>query len=144
MVGAGRVDLLDATDLATRLVCDAVGTNLFLVGFAWQRGLLPLSFEALDGAIALNGVAVSLNRQAFEWGRRAALDLPAVQAVAQGDRPPHHILSSSLDDEVARRVAFLTAYQDAAYAPRYADVVERDRKSVGWGKRLSVRVDIGG
>src|SRR3546814_7390325 len=87
MVGDERVDLFDATDLATRLVGDAVGTNLFLVGFAWQRGLLPLSFEALDGAIALNGVAVSLNRQAFEWGRRAALDLPAVQAVAQGDRP---------------------------------------------------------
>src|SRR3546814_551295 len=104
MVGDERVDLFDATDLATRLVGDAVGTNLFLVGFAWQRGLLPLSFEALDGAIALNGVAVSLNRQAFEWGRRAALDLPAVQAVAQGDRPPHHILSSSLDEEVARRV----------------------------------------
>lgn len=127
MVGDERVDLFDATDLATRLVGDAVGTNLFLVGFAWQRGLLPLSFEALDGAIALNGVAVSLNRQAFEWGRRAALDLPAVQDVAQGDRPPHHILSSSLDEEVARRVAFLTDYQDAAYARRYADVVERAR-----------------
>src|SRR3546814_17557785 len=124
MVGAGRVDLLDATDLATRLVCDAVGTNLFLVGFAWQRGLLPLSFEALDGAIALNGVAVSLNRQAFEWGRRAALDLPAVQAVAQGDRPPHHILSSSLDEEVARRVAFLTDYQYAANARRYDEFVD--------------------
>src|SRR3546814_7385896 len=81
MVGDERVDLFDATDLATRLVGDAVGTNLFLVGFAWQRGLLPLSFEALDGAIALNGVAVSLNRKAFEWGRRTALDLPAVQAV---------------------------------------------------------------
>src|SRR3546814_20280856 len=69
-------------------------------------------FRSLDGAIALNGVAVSLNRQAFEWGRRAALDLPAVQAVAQGDRPPHHILSSSLDEEVARRVAFLTRSEE--------------------------------
>src|SRR3546814_20975993 len=63
MVGDERVDLFDATDLATRLVGDAVGTNLFLVGFAWQRGLLPLSFEALDGAIALNGVAVSRSEE---------------------------------------------------------------------------------
>src|SRR3546814_20201882 len=99
-------------------------------------------FRSLDGAIALNGVAVSLNRQAFEWGRRAALDLPAVQAVAQGDRPPHHILSSSLDEEVARRVAFLTDYQDAAYARRYADVVEPTRAAEAAIGRASCRARV--
>ncbi|MDR7155741.1 indolepyruvate ferredoxin oxidoreductase [Sphingobium xenophagum] len=127
MVGQGQLDMVDATDLATKLVGDAVGANLFLMGFAWQKGLLPLSFEALDRAIELNGVAVPLNRQAFAWGRRAALDLPAVEAAAQADKPAHHALSSSLDEEVARRVAFLTDYQNAGYAERYREVVERAR-----------------
>jgi len=127
MVGQGQFDMLDATELATSLVGDAVGANLFLMGFAWQKGLLPLSFAALDRAIELNGVAIPLNREAFAWGRRAALDLASVKAAAQGEQPAHHILSTSLDEEVGRRVAFLSDYQNAAYARSYADVVAAAR-----------------
>ena len=91
----GRATFCDATELATKLVGDSVGANMFLVGLAWQLGLLPLSLEALGRAIALNGVAVELNQQAFTWGRRAALDLSAVKAEAAGDRPSHHVVSRS-------------------------------------------------
>jgi indolepyruvate ferredoxin oxidoreductase len=128
-VGPGRAAFCDATELARRLVGDAVGANLFLVGFAWQRGLLPISLAALDQAIALNGVAVALNRQAFDWGRRAAIDLAAVQAAASPGRPEHHRLSASLDEGLDRREAFLADYQDAAYARRFREVVEAVRQA---------------
>ena len=128
-VGADRVDFCDTTDLATKLVGDAVGANLFMVGMAWQRGLLPVSLAALQRAIELNGVAIGLNRAAFEWGRRAAVDLAQVQAAAQGKRAPHHTLSSSLGEVVTRRATFLTAYQDAAYSARYSAFVADVRRA---------------
>ncbi len=128
-VQPGRASFCDATELATKLVGDSVGANLFLVGFAWQRGLLPLSFTAIEQAIELNGVAVKLNKDAFAWGRRAAFDLPAVLAAAEGERPAHHRPSSSLDESIRRRIAFLTDYQDAAYGRRYADFVNEVRRA---------------
>ena len=79
---AGPVTFIDAGRLATRLVGDAIGANLFLVGYAWQRGLIPLTREAIERAIEVNDVQVAFNRQAFLWGRRAAHDLAAVEAVA--------------------------------------------------------------
>ena len=126
-IGPDRVAFCDATELATKLVGDAVGANLFLVGFAWQRGLLPVSLETIERAIELNGVSVKLNRDAFTWGRRAAIDLPAVVAAAEGEKPERLVLSASLDEKIARRAAFLTEYQDAAYARRFADLVNRVR-----------------
>ncbi len=128
-VRPGCIDFCDATQLATKLVGDAVGANLFMVGFAWQRGLLPVSLEALQRAIELNGVSIALNRDAFTWGRRAALDLPAVMAAAGGERLPHHILSWTLDERIDRRIVFLTGYQDSAYGQRYADIVRRVRQA---------------
>lgn len=130
-VDPGHAEFCDATDLATRLVGDAVGTNLFLVGYAWQRGLVPVSLAALEEAIRLNGVAVELNRAAFAWGRRAALDLAAVQAATADDEPAHHRHSATLAEFIARRFDFLTAYQDDKYAQRFsalvAKVSERER-----------------
>ena len=128
-VRPGRADFCNATAVTSKLVGDAVGANLFLVGFAWQRGLLPLSLESIERSIELNGVAVDLNRKAFTWGRRAAIDLMEVQTIAEGEKPAHHILSSSLDESIARRIAFLTDYQGRAYAQSYADVVEQVRKA---------------
>ena len=122
-VDPSRASFCDATRLATNLVGDAVGANLFLVGLAWQQGLIPLSFDALQRAIELNGVAVPLNKAAFTWGRRAAIDLPAVERAAAGDALDHHRLSETLDETIARRVSFLTDYQDAAYAKQYSEVV---------------------
>ena len=130
-VEPGHCDSIDATNLAAALVGDAVGANLFLVGFAWQRGLLPLSFDALDRAIALNGVAVALNRTAFAWGRRAACDPGSVRRAARGKPQPQHLVSATLDDGIARRVAFLTDYQDASYANGYADLVNLVRAAEG-------------
>jgi indolepyruvate ferredoxin oxidoreductase len=104
-----------------------VGANLFLVGFAWQRGLAPLSLAAIERAIELNGAAVAMNLAAFAWGRRAAVDLAAVEAAGAGSKPPHHRLSGSLDERISRRAAFLTAYQGAAYAARYAEVLDSVR-----------------
>ena len=74
--------LLDATQLATALLGDAIAANLFILGYAWQQGLVPLSFDSLMRAIELNGAAVAMNQQAFAWGRLAAVDPQAVQQAA--------------------------------------------------------------
>ena len=120
--GAQRAEFLDATRLATALFGDSIATNPFLLGYACQRGLVPLSAEAIERAIELNAVAVELNRGAFRWGRRAAADPDLVRARARPAAavPESHRISETLDETVARRVAFLTGYQDAAYAERYA------------------------
>jgi indolepyruvate ferredoxin oxidoreductase len=129
--GRENVEFLNATDLATGLLGDAIASNLFMLGFAYQRGLVPLSAEAIERAIALNGVAVEFNCGAFRWGRRAAVhpDLVRSRATPPAAVPPSHHLSDTLDQMVRRRVAFLTDYQDAAYAARYAARVERVRSA---------------
>jgi indolepyruvate ferredoxin oxidoreductase len=128
-VGADRVDLFDASRLATLVLGHSIGTNLFMLGYAWQKGRVPLSQEALLRAIELNGVAVEANKAAFLWGRRAAHDPQAVERLVAAAEPllPTHALSKSLDEIVARRRAALTDYQDAAYAQRYTALVERVR-----------------
>ncbi len=124
--GPSGTSFLDAGRLARALVGDAIGANLLLVGFAWQKGLLPLSREAIERAIEVNGVQTDFNRRAFLWGRRAAHDLAAVEAVI-GARAPEP--DPTLDDLVARRAEFLTAYQDEAYARRYRERVARVREA---------------
>ena len=121
-----RSDFIDATTLATRLLGDAIAANLFMLGFAYQKGHIPLSAAALLKAIEINGVAIKANQAAFRWGRKAALDLVAVtreaspaQAVVMPQRSPS--LPALLED----RVSYLTAYQSADYARSYRDVVER-------------------
>ncbi len=114
---------IDAHRLAERLVGDAIQANMLLLGFAWQRGLVPVSFAAVDRAIELNGVAVEQNRRAFAWGRLAAAD----QAFVAGHLGEEPLPAETLDEVIARRLAFLTAYQDAAYAERYRRRVEAMR-----------------
>ncbi|MDU9416452.1 indolepyruvate ferredoxin oxidoreductase family protein [Pseudomonas sp. zfem005] len=125
-VGAEKTHFIDATRLATRLLGDSIATNLFMLGYAYQRGLVPVSAEAIEKAIQLNGVAVKLNCEAFLWGRRAAHDLPAVEKLAAPEvaqaKP-----CETLDEIIRFRVDYLTAYQDAAYAKRYSDLVARVR-----------------
>jgi indolepyruvate ferredoxin oxidoreductase len=182
---ASALQLIDATQLATALMGDAIAANLFMLGYAWQRGLVPISFDAIMRAVELNGAAVQMNKTAFAWGRLAAIDLPAVveaagivkNAPTAAEATPHalpllaptasegresglmpqtanlrsgdelrHVpehdhagaslaflplddarLSRSLDEIIARRVVFLTDYQDAAYAKRYSDLVAKVR-----------------
>jgi indolepyruvate ferredoxin oxidoreductase len=118
---------LDASRLAESLLGDAIGANLFMVGFAWQKGYLPLSLEALQKAIELNGVSVEDNRRALLWGRRAAVDLAAVQQLVAPDQPPVEA-PSTLDELIAHRRQHLTDYQDGAYANRYLRLVTRVRE----------------
>jgi indolepyruvate ferredoxin oxidoreductase len=127
--GADAVDFVDATELATALMGDSIATNLFMVGYAWQKGLVPLAEESILAAIELNATAVASNKAAFEWGRRAALDLASVERAAGPSeaQAESHRLSRTLDEVVARRRAFLAGYQDEAYAKRYADFVEHVR-----------------
>jgi indolepyruvate ferredoxin oxidoreductase len=127
--GAGAAEFIDATGLATALMGDAIYTNPFVMGYAFQKGLVPLSASAILEAIELNGTAVDRNKAAFDWGRRAALDLRAVQRTATPpeSKPESHRLSESLEELVARREKSLAGYQDAAYARRYGDFVARVR-----------------
>ena len=127
-VGPGDAEFLDATRLATGLMGDSIATNLFMVGYAYQRGLIPLSEASILRAIELNGAAVESNKQSFHWGRLAAVDPQHVLAAAiPAAKPDSQRLSTSLDEIIARRAAFLTGYQNAAYAKRYTDFVAKVR-----------------
>jgi indolepyruvate ferredoxin oxidoreductase len=128
-VAPGDAEFLDASRLATGLMGDSIATNLFMVGFAYQRGLLPVSEAAIVRAIELNGQAIESNKQSFNWGRLAAVDPRRVSdaAIPADARPESQRLSQSLEEMVERRRAFLTDYQDAAYASRYTELVARVR-----------------
>ena len=132
-VGGQRIDTLEATGIATELMGDSIYTNPFMMGFAWQRGLIPISREAIEQAIELNGVAVEANKQAFLWGRRAAHDMKAVLAAAEPAEEHAAMgsehLSETLEEAISRRGEFLTDYQDAAYGERYRRLVERAREA---------------
>jgi indolepyruvate ferredoxin oxidoreductase len=129
--GTGNTEFVDATALATGLFGDAIATNLFMLGYAYQKGLVPVSGEAINRAIELNAVAVEFNKSAFRWGRRTAADWALVQARAlpADARPESHHLSETLDEVVGRRVEFLAEYQNAAYARQYFDRVQRVLKA---------------
>jgi indolepyruvate ferredoxin oxidoreductase len=180
---------IDATQIATALMGDAIAANLFMLGYAWQQGLVPISFDALMRAIELNGAAVEMNKTAFAWGRLAVVDLGAVIEAAgivrnaptaaertalplpmlgatnndagesgltpfaadlRSEDELRHVpanagsdvaflplddarLSRSLDEVIARRVAFLTEYQSARYAKRYRFRGEGARGGSGEG-----------
>jgi indolepyruvate ferredoxin oxidoreductase len=129
--GREHSDFIDGTHIATTLCGDSIATNLFMLGYAYQQGLVPVSASAIEKAIELNATAVDANKQAFAWGRRAAHDRAAVERlVAQANpEPESHHIATTLDDIVGKRVAFLTEYQDAAYAARYRALVERVRSA---------------
>ncbi len=123
-VGGQALGVFDAEQVATQALGDAIYTNPLLLGYAWQKGRVPLSHAALKRAMALNGVQVANNQAAFEWGRHCAHDLAAVQALLQASQVIEFVKRPALTDVIARRVAFLTAYQDAAYATRYQKVMD--------------------
>ena len=141
--GASGADFVDATRLATALMGDSIATNLFLMGYAWQKGRIPLTEASLMRAIELNGVAVASNKKSFLWGRRAAVDFKRVERTATPTQAVLVQMPQSLDNVIKKRVDFLTAYQDAAYAGVYLDLVERVRAAetaVSMGNRLSMAV----
>ncbi|MFZ6776899.1 indolepyruvate ferredoxin oxidoreductase family protein [Undibacterium sp. Ji83W] len=121
--GADRVDLIDAASIATALMGDNIATNMFILGYSWQKGWVPLEEVALMRAIELNGVSIDFNKQAFNWGRLAAHDLAAVQRLVTPAQVIELKRAPTLDDTINKRVAFLTDYQDAAYASQYSEYV---------------------
>ena len=129
--GEENSEFLDATRIATGLLGDSIASNLFMLGYAYQRGAIPLSAEAIERAIALNGVAVEFNWRAFRWGRRTALDLRLAEsrAAPPAAMPESHRRSETLDEVIERRVAFLTGYQSGSYAARYFAILRRVREA---------------
>src|SRR5687767_3666 len=127
---AKEAHFVAATELAVGLMGDSIATNMFMLGYAYQQGWIPLSGAALERAIELNGVAVEFNRKAFVWGRRAAADLERVKRIATPAEviPIDQHFSRDLDELTERREKFLTGYQNEAYARRYRALVERVRQ----------------
>lgn len=138
---------IEATELATILLGDSIATNTFMLGYAWQKGWVPVTLESLMRAIELNGAAIKMNVSAFNWGRLAAHNPAAVRKAAGEKSKPEAAefittpgslatsaafegfgaLSGNLDEAVALRAKFLTEYQDEAYARRYVDFVNKVR-----------------
>ena len=124
-----KAEFVAATAIATGLMGDAIATNMFMLGYAYQKGWIPLAAESLERAIELNGVAVDFNQKSFVWGRRAALDFEKVRRIAMPAEviPIEQHFSRNLDELIERRVRFLTEYQNRAYADRYRALVEKVR-----------------
>ncbi|MCX7147128.1 MAG: indolepyruvate ferredoxin oxidoreductase family protein, partial [Sulfuritalea sp.] len=120
--GAEQISICDANALAARLLGDAVGANILLMGHAWQQGLIPMSLAAIERAIELNNVAVEMNLLAFHIGRLAAAGSGALEEVGAGDPA---MRDDSLATLIEARASQLTAYQDAAYATPYRQLVAR-------------------
>ncbi len=139
--GPEGTELIDATSIAMRLLGNAIAANMFMLGYAFQRGKVPLSSASLIEAIRLNGEAVAMNVAAFEWGRRAVIDPQTVldlgsnpatsnPATANPGQPVSHlVLSSTLDERIERRAAFLKDYQSSRYARQFTQLVETVRKA---------------
>ncbi len=131
IVGQDGVSAFNADALATVMMGDSIYTNPIMLGYAWQKGWVPLQKASLMRAIELNAVAVDNNKTAFEWGCRAAHNWPEVEALINVSQNPSQIIEfkkrDSLEAIIAKRVAFLTDYQNTAYAKQYTDFVDRIR-----------------
>ncbi|MDH3714622.1 MAG: indolepyruvate ferredoxin oxidoreductase family protein, partial [Gammaproteobacteria bacterium] len=142
-LGDAPLDFINTTQTAARLFGDSIAANLLLVGFAYQRGYLPLPEAALLRAIELNGVAVELNKQAFEWGRRVAHDPDSVSAMVGALDTQAQPVEPSLDEILAKRTRHLVDYKNARYARRYRKLVAAMRSAesaAGGGEELSTLV----
>ena len=126
-VGTDLLGSFDAEQVAVQMIGDSIYTNPLMLGFAWQKGRVPLSHAALMRAIELNGVQVDNNKAAFEWGRRCAHDLTSVQALFRAAQVIEFVKRPTLPEMLAKRVDFLTAYQNAAYAQTYRSFVDKVR-----------------
>ncbi|MEO8121853.1 MAG: indolepyruvate ferredoxin oxidoreductase family protein, partial [Rhodoferax sp.] len=126
-VGLAAVGAFNADAAATQLLGDSIYTNPMMLGYAWQKGWIPLEKASLMRAIELNAVAVENNKAAFEWGRRAAHDRAAFDKVLNPGQVVAFTKRTSLNEMIDKRVAFLTAYQNAAYAQQYQAFVQKVR-----------------
>ena len=130
VTGRGNLSTLAANQLAGNLLGNTIYANVLMLGFAWQKGLVPVSLDALLRAIELNGVDIDKNRQAFGWGRIAAADFAFVAAFMEDVPTTPATENESLESVIARRADFLQDYQNLALADRYVNLVNmaRDRE----------------
>ena len=128
-VGAQGLGAFDAEQAATELLGDSIYANPLLLGYAWQHGRIPLGRAAILRAMELNGVQVAANQAAFEWGRRCAHDPSGVRSLFAAQKVIQIVRRPSLDETIARRTEFLSAYQNAAYAEQYRAFVARVREA---------------
>lgn len=139
-----EIHSVDATGLGLALLGDTIAANLFMLGFASQLGLLPVSAAAIERAVELNAVSVPFNKAAFNLGRLQAVDPARVERAAQEMRPPEFQPLTELADIVAHRIELLTNYQNAAYAERYSrlmrDVMAAEARVSPGDQRLSIMV----
>jgi len=141
--GADMADFVDAGQIATALMGDSIATNMFMLGYAFQKGHVPLSESSIVRAIELNGVSVAFNQAAFTWGRTAAQDLASVTRLTAPSKVIEFKRNQTLDELIAKRVELLTAYQNAAYAQQYLALVDEVRAAevkLGKGTRLAEAV----
>jgi indolepyruvate ferredoxin oxidoreductase len=127
VVGLTGLGVFNADAAATSLMGDSIYTNPMMLGYAWQKGWIPLQKASLMRAIELNAVAVDNNKTAFEWGCRAAHNWAEVEALLLPAQVVEFKKRESLEDLITKRVAFLTAYQNAAYADKYVSFVHAVR-----------------
>jgi indolepyruvate ferredoxin oxidoreductase len=121
------VDPVDALGISELVLGDTVNANVFLLGFAFQKGFIPLRLQSLDRALELNQVSLEENRRAFIWGRLVASDAKVLEELVAAQSP--RAIPRTLDAIVEHRAAHLARYQDAAYAARYRALVERVRRA---------------
>jgi len=139
-VGEQQAEFVNTTKYALNIFGDTIAGNMFMLGYAYQRSLIPITADAINAAIELNGAAVASNKEAFLWGRRAALSPSTAKKTLVAAKQARESLriSESLDELIERRVAFLTQYQNAAYAQRYKVLVGKVRV---WEHKSSPRQD---
>jgi indolepyruvate ferredoxin oxidoreductase len=127
--GSERVAFIEATAIAVALMGNAIAANMFMLGYAYQLGRVPLTAASIEKAIQLNGEAVKMNLEAFRWGRRAVAEPEVIAGLMNQIKAPTESrqISETLDEVIERRVAFLAEYQNAAYGERYRALVERVR-----------------
>ncbi|WP_288902688.1 indolepyruvate ferredoxin oxidoreductase family protein [uncultured Sneathiella sp.] len=123
-LGREQADFIDSTTLATALMGDSIAANLFLLGYAFQQGTIPLSLKSIETAIELNGIAVDANKRSFAWGRKAAASRKEVEKIALPESSADVIEIETLDSMIEKRSDFLKGYQNSRYAKRYLKLIE--------------------
>ncbi|KMJ52732.1 indolepyruvate ferredoxin oxidoreductase [Vogesella sp. EB] len=124
-VGGSHFAEVNATRIATALMGDGIAANMFMLGYAWQQGLVPVSLEAIMAAVELNGAAVKFNQDAFTWGRHAAHDLQRVETLVSPSAVVQFVPRETVDGVLHHRSKELVAYQDEKLAERYKALVAR-------------------
>jgi len=127
LAGSESVSTVDASELALKLTGDSMAVNLFMVGIAAQRGLLPISVSSIESAVRLNGVGVNMNLYAFRLGRLFVDDQGRLEKLASRSQPPARRIPGTLSEVIAHRAAHLTAYQNIELAERFKNLVDETR-----------------